>query len=257
MSDIFREVEEEVRREELAKLWKKYGDFVIAAVALLILGVAGYQIWRHYDKTARERASAEYAAAEALLLSNHADQAAVAYASLAKSAPSGYALISRLENADALEASGKTDAAIAIYKAIASDNDPILSSVARLRMGWALVESKSRLEMETLLAPLTDPTSPWRFMAREVLAYSDYRNGDTKAATREFQTLAAEVEAPIGVRQRANAMATFLKAGGDVDYGTIPPPPQAAAAPAAAAPAKPAAKPSKAPQKKKKGHKKK
>jgi len=254
VSDIFREVEEEVRREEYAKLWKKYGDYVIAAVALLILGAAGFQVWRHYDKTARERASVEYSAAEALLLSNHPDQAAAAYARLAKSAPSGYALIARLENADALEANGQTDGAVAIYKAVAAGSDPILSPVARLRLGWIKVESSSRLEMETLLAPLTDPTSPWRFMAHEILAYSDYKNGDTKASEREFQTLAAEGEAPIGVRQRADAMATFLKAGGDQDYGIVPPP-KSPAAKTPAAQAKPAAKPSKAPQKK--GHTKK
>lgn len=247
MSDIFREVEEEVRREELAKLWKKYGDYIIALMALLILGVAGFQVWRHYDKSARERASAEYTAAEALLLSGHPDQAATAYASLAKSAPSGYALISRMENADALEAHGQRDEALAIYKAVAAGSDPILSAVARLRMGWIEVESSSRLEMETLLAPLTDPTSPWRFMAHEILAYSDYKNGDTKAAERELQSLSAEVEAPIGVRQRADAMATFIKAGGDKDYGTMPNPSKPAGAPAATQPG-----PAKAPQKK--GH---
>ena len=254
MSDIFREIEEEVRREELAKLWKKYGDFVIAFVALLILGAAGFQVWRHYDQTARERASVEYTAAEALLLSGHPDQAAAAYARLAKSAPSGYALISRLEHADALQANGQQDQALAIYKAVAAGNDPVLSAVARLRMGWIEVETNSRLEMETLLAPLTDPNSPWRFMAREILAYSDYRNGATKAAAQEFQTLAAEVEAPIGVRQRADAMATFITAGGDQDYGTLPAP-KAAAAPAPATATKPAATSAKTPRKKGRGRK--
>ena len=40
MSDIFHEVEEEVRREHYEKLWKKYGNYVIAVASVLVLGVA-------------------------------------------------------------------------------------------------------------------------------------------------------------------------------------------------------------------------
>ena len=46
VSDIFREVDEEVRREQLQKLWDRYQNLVIAALVLIILGVAG---WRGYD----------------------------------------------------------------------------------------------------------------------------------------------------------------------------------------------------------------
>ncbi len=224
MSDIFREVEEEVRRERYAQLWKKYGDFVIAALALLILAAAGFQVWRYYDQRARERASDEYAAAQALLESNRADQASTAFAKLADSAPGGYAVVARLQNADALLAAGNTDQAVALYKKIAAGDDPLLAAVARLREGWALVETTPRLQLETLLAPLTDPNSEWRYMAREILAYADYRAGKFSAAQKEYETLSAEQKAPIGVRQRANAMASFLKAGGDKDYGTVPAP---------------------------------
>lgn len=232
MSDIFREVEEEVRRERYEKLWKKYGDYVVAFVALIVIAAAGYRLWVYYEQRAREQASDAFAAAEQLLESNRADQAATAFAKLADSAPSGYAIVARLQNADALEAAGNSEQAIALYKKIAEGDDPLLAAVARIREGWALVETTPRLQMETLLAPLTDPTSPWRFTAREILAYSDYRAGKLDAAEKEYQTLAGETDAPIGVRQRANAMATFLKAGGDANFGTVPPPPSPAAKPA-------------------------
>lgn len=238
MSDIFREVEEEVRRERYAELWKRYGDFVIAAIALVVLAAAGFQLWRYYQHKAQLKASQEYAAAQSLLESNRADQAATAFAKLADSAPDGYAVVARLQNADALMASGNEKEAIALYKRIANGDDPLLAAVARIREAWAIVDKTPRLQMETLLAPLTDPTSPWRYMAREILAYSDYRTGKTAAAEKQFASLSADEKAPIGVRQRANAMATFLKAGGDKDYGTVPPV-------AKPEPAKPAAKTSK------------
>ncbi len=49
MSDIFREVEEDVRRERLEKLWKPYGDYVIAAGRGRLLGIGGYKLWQRYE----------------------------------------------------------------------------------------------------------------------------------------------------------------------------------------------------------------
>ncbi len=222
MSDIFREIEEEVRRERYAQLWKKYSDYVIAAIALVILAAAGFQLWRYYEHKAQLKASQEYTAAQSLLEANRAEQAATAFAKLADSAPGGYAVVARLQNADALMAAGNTKEAVALYKRVAAGDDPLLAAVARIREAWAIVDTTPRLQVETLLAPLTDPTSPWHYMAREILAYSDYRSGNTAAAEKQFVELAAEDKAPIGVRQRANAMATFLKAGGDKDFGSVP-----------------------------------
>jgi hypothetical protein len=223
VSDIFREVEEDVRRERYAQLWKRYGDYIIAAIALVILAAAGFQLWRYYEHKARMKASQEYAAAQSLLQANRADQAATAFAKLADSAPGGYAAVARLQNADALMESGNKKEAVALYKRIAAGDDPLLAAVARIREAWAIVDKTPRLQMETLLAPLTDPTSPWRFMAREILAYSDYHAGKMAAAEKQFAGLAKDDKAPIGVRQRANAMASFLKAGGDKNYGSVPP----------------------------------
>ena len=46
MADIFQEVDEEVRREQLKKLWERYGNLIIAACVLVVVGVGA---WRGYD----------------------------------------------------------------------------------------------------------------------------------------------------------------------------------------------------------------
>jgi hypothetical protein len=232
VTDIFREVEEDVRRERFEKLWKQYGDYVIALAALLVIGAAGYQLWRYYEARERAKASDEYTAAQQLIDARQSVQAAAIFAKLAKDAPGGYAEVSQLQQADALLAAGKKDDAVALYKKIAGGSDELLAAVARIRTAWAIVETTPRLELETLLAPLTDPTSPWRPMAREILAYSDYHMGATKEALAAYAGLAADKDAPMGVRQRSDAMATFLRGGGDNDYGTLP---KAPAQPAPAA----------------------
>jgi len=75
-----------------------------------------------------------------------------------------------------------------------------------------------------LLAPLVDASSPWHPMAREVEAYADYRAGATAQALKEFRNIANDHDSPAALRQRSDAMATFLAAGGDKDYGVVPPP---------------------------------
>ena len=71
VTDIFQEVEEDVRRERYEQLWKQYGNYVMAAAALLVLGVAGYEAWRNYDLKQRETYSDRYEAAEKLIASNN------------------------------------------------------------------------------------------------------------------------------------------------------------------------------------------
>jgi hypothetical protein len=61
-------------------------------------------------------------------------------------------------------------------------------------------------------------------MAREVLAYEDLRLGRTAEALKAYERIAAESDAQSALRTRAAAMARFLKAGGDANYGSVPPP---------------------------------
>jgi hypothetical protein len=245
VSDIFQEVEEEVRRERLDKIWKEYGDYIVAAACLIVIAAAGFQLWRVYEQRESAKASEAYTQAENLYESGQTDLAAQAFAHIAATAPSGYSAIARLQEADAMMAAGKKDDAIAVYKKIAAGDNRLLGEVARLHQAWAIVDSAPRGEVQAVLAPLTDPSSAWRYNAQEILAYSDYRNGDTDKAAKAFTSLAATPGLTGQLHTRAMAMATFLNAGGDKNYGTVPPPPEEAlqAAATGAAQPKPSAPP--------------
>jgi hypothetical protein len=231
VSDIFREVEEDVRRERLEKLWKQYGDYIIAGMAVIVVGVAGYKLWQHYEAVQIAKASVAYSTAVQLSNGGKSTEAAQAFAKITKEAPSGYAAAAKLAEADALLADGKAADAVALYKTIAQKDNTELGNLARIRAAWALGDSASKSDLQTLLAPLTGPKSSWRFMAREILAYCDFRDGAMKAAQSEYNGLAAEAEASLTLRQRANAMAALIRAGGGANYGTVPPPKPADASP--------------------------
>jgi hypothetical protein len=225
VTDIFREVEEDVRRERLEQLWKQYGDYVTALAALIILGVAGFQLWRVYETRERNKAAVEFSTALQLLENNQPKAAAGLFATLAKSAPGGYAAVARLAQADALYGEGNRDNAVSLYKQIAADSDPYLGAIARVHAGWALVETAPKAELQTLLAPLTDPNSRWRGAAREILGYADIRTGNDASALKTYESIAADSSLPGSLRERASIVATFLKAGGSKNYGTVPAPP--------------------------------
>jgi hypothetical protein len=239
VTDIFREVEEDVRRERFEKLWKQYGDYAIAGVAVIVLAVAGWQFWRYYHAKDIARASSAYTAASNRAANGDAIGAAADFAKLAKDAPSGYSTLAKLQQANALLGAGSTGDAVTIYKEIEQGSDQSLAAVARLRHAWAIVDLAPKSEVQTLLAPLSDPTSAWKYSAREVLAYADYHAGDDKTAASEFKGLAADKNAPAQMRQRAKLMETFLEAGGGADVGNVPPAPPVAipGAPTAPAPA--------------------
>ena len=225
MSDIFHEVEEDVRRERFEKLWKQYGDYAIALVAVIVIAIAGYKFWQRYETQQRLNASAAFFSAQQIGATGNSKAAAGAYANIAKTAPRGYSSVAQLAEANALYAAGNRSDAQALYKKLAENGSAQISAIARIRLAWATVDSAPKSELEATLAPLNTETSAWRFMAREILAYADYRAGATGQAQSEFAALEENKDAPDGVRGRARAMSEFIKAGGDKDFGNVPKPP--------------------------------
>jgi hypothetical protein len=223
VTDIFQEVEEEVRRERFEKLWKKYGNYIIAVAALVVIGVAGYQLWIIWDRTQREDASEKFHAAEQLAQADRVADAEAAFAKLATNAPSGYATLAKFAQASSMLAEGKNEQAMAIYNTLAKLPDPELSGAAKLRIAWALAEDAPPDQIEKVLGPLTGANNPWRFAALEVLAYVDLRTGLRVTAMKAYAKLAADKNAPPGIRQRATAISEYLTANPEATSAPIVP----------------------------------
>ena len=238
MSDIFHEVEEDVRRERYEQLWKKYGNYLIAAGIVLVLAVAGYQTWKSYDLSQRQKISDRYREASQAAQSGNAVKAEVDFNALAKDAPSGYATLAKLHLAGAYIAENKRDQAIAQLRELTTNSNELVASTARLRLAWIMADASPKTEIVQTLQPLTAADSPWRFAAGEVLAYMDMKSGARAQAIAEYRKLAQETQASPGLRQRASGLAEFLSANPDGAAATA----TASAAPApSAAPATPIA----------------
>ncbi|MGT2436097.1 tetratricopeptide repeat protein [Bradyrhizobium betae] len=211
MSEIFNEVDEEVRREQLKKLWDKYSIFFIALMVLVVAAVGGWRGYQYLEgKKAAEAGAAFEKAAELSDQDKHAE-AEAAFAELAVKAPSGYRTLSRLRAA-AEAAARDPKAAAKMYDDIAADRGigGEWQDLARIRAAGLLVDSASYADMQQRLEASAEPKSTFRHTAREMLALSAWRNNDTTAARKWLDAIADDGETPPGLRSRAEALQALL-----------------------------------------------
>ena len=93
--NLFKEIDEELRHEHYAKLWKKYGNFVIGAAVVLVLSVASFQGWKSYDLNRRTESSQLFTSAIKAVSADKPDEATGILAKLAVEGSSGYAILSQ------------------------------------------------------------------------------------------------------------------------------------------------------------------
>jgi len=211
VSDIFREIEEELRRDNLRKLWSRYGRYVIAA-AVLVLVVAGAIVaWRDHQLSERRAQSTRYASAFALARDGKETDAVKVFEAIAKEG-GGYALLASFEEAAWLAKLGDRKAAIVIYDrlAAASELDPSFRDLAvLLSVMQGMPESDPRQTIARL-APLTASDNSWRSTALELTALARFNSGDKSGALDLYKSLSDDPTAPAGVRARAAEMAAAL-----------------------------------------------
>ncbi len=206
---LFREIEEDLRQEHWAKLWKRYGNYVAGAVIALVLSVAGYQGWRAYDMATRQSDGERFAAALALAGDKQTQAAAEAFAGLAADATAGYALLARFQEAALLAKRGGPATA---YADLARDAgvDAVYRDLAVILGAFHEMNGPGAGDLSARLAPLTADGNPWRHSAKELTAVLAARAGDRTKARALFTALAADATAPQGIRARAGEMLAIL-----------------------------------------------
>jgi hypothetical protein len=211
VSELFDEVDEEVRREQLKKLWDRYSIFIIAGAILIIAAVGGWRGYQYLEaKKAAEAGAAFEAAAELSEQGKHVE-AEAAFTKLATTAPYGYRLLSRLRAA-AEVATRDPQAAAKLYDDIATDRSIAApeQDLARIRAAGLLLDTTSYNNMLQRLEPATAPGATYRHTARELLALSAWRANDAVATRQWLDVIANDGATPASLRSRAEALQALL-----------------------------------------------
>jgi hypothetical protein len=207
---LIREVDEEVRQDEYKKIWSRYGNSLTTLIALVVLGVAGYEGWKYYQTTEAEKASVVYFDAVQKANDGKSDDALAAFAAVKHP---GFASLGKIREAAVMAAKGDKDKAVAAYDAIIADKatDASLADLARIRQGYLLVDTMKPDELLTKLGALDKDGNVWRHSAREIFALSAYRVKDYAMADRFMNAIFSDAEAPAAMKQRAQVLIQLIQ----------------------------------------------
>jgi hypothetical protein len=215
VSDIFREVDEEVRRERLEQLWKRYGNYIIAAAFLVLACVGGWRGYVYWQERKAAEAGAAYEAASALADGGKHSESEAAFAKLASEGTAGYRNLARFREAAQLGLSDPKGA-VAAYDALAKDaslGQPV-QDLATVRAALLLIDTAPYQELRTRLEPLTAADRPFRHTARELLAFGAWRSGDSAAARQWVDAVISDPTTPGSIRTRIDVLAALIPSDG-------------------------------------------
>lgn len=211
MSEIFDEVQEEVRREQLKKLWERYNTLIVTVMFLIVAGVGGWRGYLYWEGKKAAEAGSQFEAAAQLVEQKKGAEAEAAFLKLAGQAPQGYRTLAKLRAAAEL---GTRDvpAAVKLYDEVAADRNAsaMEQDLAALRAGSLLVDTAPYAEIKSRLEPLTGADRTYRHSAREMLAVSAWRNKDMTAARQWIDQITTDAQSPQSLRSRVEALQALL-----------------------------------------------
>lgn len=222
MTDFFREVQEDLQRDRYLRLWRRFRYPLLGAAVAIVIAVIVVVVLRDSGRAAREAEGERFAAAQALLAAGKPSEAAAAFAGLAAETDSGYHALARLREADAKAEAGDVAGAVAALDALATDAKvaPQYRELATLLAAERLVDSIAPEEIDSRLATLLVPDSPWRPLALELKGMAELRAGRNEAARATFTALFQDPGATAGVRFRARELLDGL--GGPLEEEKTP-----------------------------------
>ena len=213
-SDFIREVDEEMRRDQLKKLWDRFGIYIIGAAVLIVAVTAGYRGWQAWQESQSRAAGDKYTAAINLALEDKHEEAATALLALTADTTGGYPVLARMRAATETAAAGDVSGAVTAFESIANDSsvDQLYRDLATIRAGYLSVDDAPLDEIAKKVEPLAAAGGTWRHSAREIMGLATWKAEDYGAAEKWFDRIANDTEAPATVKSRARMLLSLIRA---------------------------------------------
>lgn len=220
---FLREVDENLRRDQLRGMARKYAPWIIAAVVLLLAAVGGWLYWQQQQEAAAAKDSEELAQIYTDIGTGKLTNVPQRLDALAKDGTDAIRASALFTRAAVAIEQNDRPTAIARYREIA--NDEGLSAPHRdLALIRATGLEFDQLKPEDVIArmqPLTKPGSPWFGSAGELTAMAMIKQGKKLEAGRLFAAIAADRQVPESIRARAVQIAGTLGVDASASLPTI------------------------------------
>tara|TARA_A100000164_G_C21803087_1_gene721653 strand:+ start:142 stop:771 length:630 start_codon:yes stop_codon:yes gene_type:complete len=205
MANIFREVDEDIRKERYINLFRKYGVYVIAIIVIIVGTLAGIQFYSGYQVNKNEMLFAEYIN----IIENNSDD------TLEKLSDSGETSniflngMYLLKRSDLLVASGQIDQATLLLSEAIENNalNKIHNDVAIYKLLMINIETLSIEEIKSYQNKLISEVDAF-YLTEELIAIKFLIEGQKEDAIKKFSELSTNNSVPIEIKNRS---AVFIK----------------------------------------------
>jgi hypothetical protein len=214
-NDAFlREVDEELRRDELVNVWRRYGRWIVVAVVVALAAFGGWLYWQHYQQQRAGDQGEKLLATYDQLAADKTAQAAPALAELATSSSPGYRAAAKFSQADVLLKKNDLKGAAAKFAEIAADTavGQPFRDLALIRQTSAEYDSLKPQVVVERLRPLAQKGNPWFGSAGELVAIAYVQMNRPELARTLFDQISNDDGVPQSIRSRAVQMASTLGA---------------------------------------------
>ena len=207
MSDIFQEIDEDLRQDKAARLWKAYGKYIIALAIFIILAIASYRFIEHKHEKNREQTSELYELASETGRSGDKKAAIELLSDEMFDENIGYSIISKLKKAALAKSNNDLEGTEIVLKEIIANEDiPLyLRDLARLKL-FASDSDINISQLDTLI----EEEGPWKFLALELKGGIQLQGGNLKDARSTFKELTDDANTPNNLRRRASEILKAL-----------------------------------------------
>ena len=216
---VFREVDQELSDERQLNFIRQNGPFMLGASVLIVLFVAGLQIYNGQKSSAANTASIEFNTAATTFEDDRA-AGINAYESITNTQTGGYQVLADLRLAGAFAADGDRAKALEHYRKVYNTGSipKSLKNFARVRAAYLSLD-EGRDAVLADLGELVEADTALGIYAREAAGIAALNDGDFETAKSTFEQLSINFSAPIAIRQRAEelaALSSAAKAGVDI-----------------------------------------
>jgi hypothetical protein len=212
VSDIFREVDEDVRNDRWMALWQQYGIYLITAVVVIVLAVAGRAFWINYTNEKQAAESTQYDSAISLILAGDDIGGLNKLEEIVGNTSSTYADLASFKIASQYIANDDKLAALTVYDGLKENSnvDEKLQGLASLLGAIIALDVESNDQAHARLLPLAVYGESWYYSAQEFLALLALRSGKTAEAISIYSDLVNDQVTPAGIKQRSGEILSVI-----------------------------------------------
>ena len=209
---FYREVDEELRRDQVRTYWERYGKLAILGVLLFLAAIAGVIWWNNQQQVKAGNRSEQLVAAFDELAKGDRKAAVPKLDELAKSESEGHRAAALLSKAALAIEGNDLPAAAGIYRQIHEDKalPQPYRDLALVRMTHAEYDKLQPQVVIDRLKPMATPGNPWFGSAGEMVAIAYLKLNKPQEAARIFAAMVKDQQVPDSARRRAQDMAGSL-----------------------------------------------